>query len=125
MARQSLARTLTTHFPDIEIVTAVESFEDPAYIWIKNANSLVLASKVEGLPNALVEASYLRIPCVTTNCASIVNRIVSEGENGYIVNYGDISDMSQKMMMALNLKKTLPIYVGATTEDVNRLFSFI
>ena len=98
---------------------------DNPYIWIKNANSLVLASKVEGLPNALVEASYLRIPCVSTNCASIVNRIISEGENGYIVNYGDISDMSKKMMMALNLKKTLPIYVGATAEDVNRLFSFI
>ena len=95
---------------------------DNPYVWMKNANSFILTSKVEGLPNALVEASYLQIPSVSTNCASIVSRIISEGENGYIVNYGDISDLSQKMMMSLNLKKTHPLYVGATVEDVNRLF---
>lgn len=67
---------------------------------IFDAGMFVLVSKDEGMPNGLIEALALGIPCITTNCmAGEINPLVKHGENGLIVKIGDVKDLEN----AINL----------------------
>ncbi|MCQ2374421.1 MAG: glycosyltransferase [Salinivirgaceae bacterium] len=93
------------------------------YQWIKYADCFVLASRQEGLPNALLEAIYLKTPVVCTLSVPIIRQIVENGVNGYIVPIDDVDAMTQAMTQAIKLEsKGLTLYQSATTEQFSNLF---
>ncbi len=62
---------------------------------ICDAGIFVLVSNDEGMPNGLIEAMALGIPCITTNCmAGNTNSLVKHGENGLIVKIGDVEELT-------------------------------
>lgn len=58
---------------------------------IKNAKLFVLTSNYEGLPNALMEAMAIGLPCISTDCSpGGVRMLISQNfDNGLIVPCGD------------------------------------
>lgn len=74
---------------------------------IKGAKIFVLSSDYEGMPNALLEAMAIGIPCISTNCpCGGPKEIIENGENGYLVPVRDEVALSGKMLMLLNDEKT-------------------
>ena len=66
---------------------------------IKNASIYVLSSDFEGLPNSLMEAMALGLPCVSTDCSGGGARtIISEGVDGLIVPCGDKDAIVEKVL---------------------------
>lgn len=63
---------------------------------IASAKIFVLSSDIEGMPNALMEAMALGIPCVATDVSG-VRDIISDGENGFIVPVGDKEAMADRI----------------------------
>lgn len=64
------------------------------------ANVFVLPTHSEGMPNALLEAMAAGLPVITTRVSSIPE-IVTEGENGFLVQPGsalELADAMQRMM---------------------------
>ena len=76
-------------------------FDSNPYKWIKHADCFVLPSRVEGLPNALVEAMYLEKPVVSTRCLPIIDRMIDDGVNGYRVEVEDHEAMAEAMIKAV------------------------
>jgi glycosyltransferase involved in cell wall biosynthesis len=74
------------------------SFKINPFPYYKFADLLVLPSKWEGLPNVVLEALYLQTPVVVTDCIPFFNELLSIGENGFIVKYGDESDLADKIL---------------------------
>lgn len=72
-----------------------------ADIWsrMKTARMFVLTSKYEGMPNALLEAMALGLPCVTTDYRPFgaVRDIVRDGENGFVVSDATAVQLAAKM----------------------------
>ncbi|MBR5597759.1 MAG: glycosyltransferase [Lachnospiraceae bacterium] len=69
---------------------------------IKRAKLFVLSSNAEGMPNALMEALALGIPCVSTNCPCGGPKMLMEGkENGILVPVGDSEEMAKAMKTIL------------------------
>lgn len=74
----------------------VSNLEDcvklPGYIGnlhqkIKNANMFVLSSDYEGIPNVLMEAMALGIPCIATDCpCGGPKMLIKNGYNGILIN---------------------------------------
>ena len=63
----------------------------------------VLSSDFEGMPNALMEAMALGIPCVSTDCRpGGASTLIQNGENGYIVPIGDVNSLAEKMAYLLS-----------------------
>jgi len=60
----------------------------------------LLTSRVESLPNVLLEAMSASIPVVATNTHG-VPEIVDDGINGYLVSVGDSAAMAEKVVMLL------------------------
>jgi glycosyltransferase involved in cell wall biosynthesis len=65
------------------------------------ADLFVLSSDAEGMPNALIEAMALGLPCISTDCPTGPSDIIQDGVNGYLVPVGDTE------MLARTIRKVI------------------
>lgn len=65
---------------------------------------VVLSSKYEGMPNALIEAVSIGIPVVSYDCPIGPAEIVVEDVNGYLIPMGDVDALAAGMQRCLDKK---------------------
>lgn len=85
-------------------------FTDNPYIYMKNADCFVLSSRLEGLPNVLIEALYCGTPCAAFTCIPVIDRILENGKTGYKVELGDTVGLSQAMLDAIKIGRVRSDY---------------
>jgi len=69
---------------------------------IKNAALFVLSSDYEGMPNALMEAMALGLPCISTDCdGGGAHALIIDGKNGLLVPKGDKQKLADAMRRLL------------------------
>ena len=65
---------------------------------ILKAKIFVLSSDFEGIPNALIEAMAVGLPCISTDCRPGGARLlIEDGKNGVLVQAGDYWGLADKM----------------------------
>lgn len=65
---------------------------------ICDAGMFILTSDYEGLPNALLEAEAIGLPCISTDCSPGGARMIIENDyNGFIVSCGNYELLADKM----------------------------
>lgn len=100
-------------------------YDKNPFKWVKNADCFVFPSRMEGLPNALVEASLLGVPCAAARCLPIVDVIIKDGQNGYVVDVDDVEGLARAMKEAVKLKNCMMLYKPGKPEDLASLFDSI
>jgi len=93
------------------------------YKWIKYCDCFVLPSRLEGLPNVLLEAMYLKRPVVASVCIPVIDRMVEEGYNGYKVKPEQPIAMAEAMEKALLLKDFQMTFKTSSQGDYVVLFN--
>ena len=69
---------------------------------IEDAALFVLSSDYEGMPNALMEAMAMGIPCISTDCpCGGPDFLIRNGENGMLVPVGDMDGLADAMSKLL------------------------
>ena len=90
---------------------------------IQNAAFFVLASDYEGIPNALLEAMSMGVPCVSTDCSpGGASLLIDNKEKGLVVGCGDVDELEAAMEYMI----THPGYAEEAAKkalDVNERFS--
>lgn len=66
------------------------------------ADVVALSSEYEGMPNCLIEAIGCGIPIVSYDCPIGPAEIVVDGVNGYLVEYNNIEQLAERLIMALD-----------------------
>lgn len=64
---------------------------------IANAKCYVLSSVAEGMPNALMEAMAIGMPCVATDCETGPAELIDNNKNGLLVPIRDVDQLSEAM----------------------------
>ena len=94
-------------------------FQINPFPYYKFADLFVLSSRWEGLPNVVLEALYLKTPVIVTDCIPHFHKIIEDGKNGYIVDFGDEINLSQKIQKYLELKVESDVL---ELPDYNKIF---
>ena len=55
---------------------------------IKDSYAFILSSNFEGMPNALIEAMSIGLPCISTDCPGALS-LIEDGKNGLIIKVKD------------------------------------
>ncbi|MCM1264221.1 MAG: glycosyltransferase family 4 protein, partial [Butyrivibrio sp.] len=67
---------------------------------IYQSSIFVLSSDSEGMPNALLEAMSLGIPCISTDCpCGGPKELIKDGENGFLIPIGDVDALTDRLRM--------------------------
>lgn len=70
---------------------------------IQNARMFVLSSDFEGIPNALIEAMSLGVPCISTKCSpGGAELLIDDGYNGLLSSRGDVKDLTKTIRRFLD-----------------------
>lgn len=100
----------------------LQGFDANPYRWMRYCDCFVLPSRIEGLPNTLLEAQYIGKPVAASRCIPIIERVIEEGVTGYTANSEDPDDLASAMLMAVRLGDIKSNYIGAKSEDFVKLF---
>ena len=87
----------------LEISKSVHFFEPEKNIQSKYlASSLfVMSSRFEGFGMVLTEAMACGVPCVSFDCPCGPSDIIKDGEDGFLVENGNINSFAQKMLLLI------------------------
>lgn len=80
-----------------------------AIMQIADSACYVMSSAYEGMPNALMEAMAIGLPCVSTDCPNGPAELINSGKNGLLVPVGDakaLADAICKMIDDRDFAKT-------------------
>lgn len=97
-------------------------FKDNPYVYMQNADCYVLSSRNEGLPNVMIEALYLGTPVAAFKCIPVIERIVSEGNTGYLAGKENIEELAEAMIKASKLGRIETTYKLNTEEKFVEIF---
>lgn len=62
------------------------------------ASMFVMSSQYEGMPNALIEAMAMGLPCITTDYSEGRGTVIESGVNGLVVPRNDVDALSSAML---------------------------
>ncbi|MCK5439903.1 MAG: glycosyltransferase, partial [Gemmatimonadetes bacterium] len=85
-------------------VTFTGRVDDPQSYY-RAATLFVLSSRIEGLPNALIEAQVFGLAAVTTDCGG-AGDIVRDGQTGRVVAIGDVDALARNIEGLLRENET-------------------
>lgn len=100
----------------------IEGFQNNPYKYMKYADCFVLSSRIEGLPNVLVEALYTGTPVAATTCVPVVSRIVDNGVNGFLARKEDPDSLAEAMIKASGLGRIQSTYAQSSRQSFMDLF---
>ena len=100
-----LRETLQSQINSLGLSSRVSLNKSRTDVWdcIRTASLFVLTSDYEGMPNALMEAMSLGLPCIAADCRPGGARtLINDGENGYVVPLRDEGALVDKMNYLLS-----------------------
>lgn len=92
------------------------------YKYIQYADCFILSSRTEGLPNVLIESQYIGIPAAAFTCIPIIERIVKDGETGYLSKPNDIDGLAKAMIKASTLGHIESCFHPASKDSIINIF---
>ena len=96
-------------------------FQSNPYAWIRQARLMAFSSKMEGLPNVLLEGLAVGQVVVSTDCPTGPREILDDGRAGLLVPVGDVAGLAEAIRSGLQdaaLRQTLLAHAARHIEQM-------
>jgi glycosyltransferase involved in cell wall biosynthesis len=97
--------------------------QDNAGKLLSNYNIYLLSSLSEGLPRSIIEAMGAGLPIIASDVGGVKD-LVTVGENGFLFEAGNVSDLKYKLEKLLSDVETIEIMGRRSRELYEQNFSF-
>jgi len=89
---------------DLHIEQKVEFVGNVQNVWdyYNQAKIFAFTSSSEGFPNALLEAMSFGLPCISTDCPSGPSEIITNDENGYLIEVNNRAQLEDRLSKLIN-----------------------
>ena len=64
----------------------------------------LMTSNYEGMPNALMEAMAVGLPCISTDCPTGPSDLIKDGVNGYLVPVADSKALANRILKIISME---------------------
>jgi glycosyltransferase involved in cell wall biosynthesis len=85
---------------------------------LKGTDLFIMSSDYEGMPNALIEALAMGVPCISSDCRTGPKSLVKEGKTGLLFETGNLDSLTEKLTWALQHPDQMNQMGKAAREDV-------
>ena len=84
----------------------------------EKSDLFVMSSKYEGMPNSLMEAMACGLVCVSTDCETGPSDLITDGENGFLVQVGDSSALADRIMKIAEMPGEKRFEIGTAAKSL-------
>lgn len=85
---------------------------------LRETDLFVLSSDYEGMPNALIEAMAMGVPCISSDCRTGPRSLIQDGKTGLLFRTGDLESLTEKISWALAHPEEMNQMGKAAREDI-------
>lgn len=85
---------------------------------LKEADLFVMSSDYEGMPNALIEAMAMGVPCISSDCRTGPKSLLKDGQTGMLFDTGKADSLKEKLIWALQHPEEMNMMGKAAREDI-------
>ncbi len=78
----------------------------------RNHDIYILSSDFEGMPNALMEAMGVGLPCISTDCDTGPSDLIEHKKNGFLIPVGDANALAEYIIKIIEMSKEQRIELG-------------
>ena len=96
-------------------------FQKNPYVYVRFANCFVLSSRWEGLPNVMIEAQYLGTPVAAFKCIPVIERLLTDGADGYLAEKEDTNSLADAIQKALFLERQQKVYQSDAITEFEKI----
>ena len=89
--------------------------------WLERMDLFLLTSRVEGLPNVLIEAQAFGVPVVTTDAGG-AREVILEEQSGWVVENDDADEIAERVIWSLTNSEWIDKASRMATEQARRRF---
>lgn len=93
---------------------------EDVHFLILDAEVFVLSSDYEGMPNVLIEAMCLGLPCISTRVSGSTE-LISDSKNGLLVDTGDCESLTKSLLYLLENKDKADEMAAEAVKIANEL----
>ncbi|MEZ4970191.1 MAG: glycosyltransferase family 4 protein [Flavobacteriaceae bacterium] len=98
-----------------EQVKLIGQINDITQIYAQ-AKIFAFSSIYEGFPNALIEAMYCGLPCISTNCPTGPGELINDGVNGFLSPVNEIETFAFKLNTLMHNETLRNTFANKSTE---------
>ena len=91
---------------DLEGIVKYMGRSNELYRIYQSADLYVMSSDYEGMPNALVEAMAIGLPCISTDCQTGPRDLIDDGENGYLIPCNNADALAEKIAHVFSMSES-------------------
>ncbi len=95
-------------------------FVDNPWAYMKRADIFVMSSRVEGSPNSLIEAMFLGVPAIATDCPTGPKEILQDGKLGHLIEMGDHESFARAWLEILADPEKAKATAESAMEHISR-----
>ena len=72
----------------------------------------LMTSNFEGMPNSLMEAMAVGLPCISTDCETGPSDLIDDGINGFLVGVNNAIELAEKIKKIIEMPKEKRVEMG-------------
>lgn len=88
--------------------------------YYNQAKIFAFTSNFEGFPNALIEAMYMGLACISTDCPTGPSELITDGENGFLINLKNQKALENKLSILINNNELIETFSEAAKSSVQK-----